>query len=155
MAKTIKRKHNGRYSNVIRRQCITDYAVQGSIKLVAKGHGNIPYETIRTWVRSDEGVQLITDLHALKSTEHRANYSKIIDKAQAVTLAKLDDCSAAQANLIACQGTDKVRLSDNMPTHISTTLDSSKAQIDFLEGIARSFKLQSARVISIQDENDK
>ena len=95
--------------------------------------------------------EVVAEVRSEKAEEHRAQYSEIVDKAQAVTLAKLDDASAAQANLIACQATDKVRLADNMPTSIKSDSTSTQSVLDFLEQISDSYREKQARVVSTQD----
>ena len=100
---------------------LRDIAVTGSPAVTHKTFPHVPIETIHSWVKSDDGVAMLAELHSIKAKEHRAAYSRIVDAAQAQTLATIADATPGQANLIACQATDKVRLHDNMPHRVSDT----------------------------------
>ena len=94
------------------------YAIEGSYKRVATKLG-YPKDTVYSWSKNYEGWDaLITQVQTEKAAEHVANYTKIVDKAQAITLEKLDDCTASQASLVACQAQDKALLLLGRPTSI-------------------------------------
>lgn len=94
------RKRVGRYSDQIRTQAINEYAITGSITDVVKSM-DIPKQTVSMWVNSEEGLALITKVRTENEQRHVATYTKIVDAAQAITLAKLPEATAAQANIIA------------------------------------------------------
>ncbi len=144
-----KRKRVGRYSNEVRSQAGIEYAVCGSLAQVSRSTG-IPEPTLGMWNRNGVWDELIKEVQAAKASEHRAKYSQIIDIAQDVTLAKLPEATAAQAHLIACQGTDKVRLADNMPTTITSTSKSMQSMTERFEKIEREYQAGRARIVSEQ-----
>ena len=123
------RKRVGKYSNKIREEAAIQYALHGNISKTARDM-DIPVKTVQSWKGSDWWDALIAKVHQEKASEHRAMYSSIVDHAQAITLAKLPEATAAQANIIAATATDKVRLLDNMPTSISGRTDSLESLKD-------------------------
>ncbi len=112
------RKRVGRYSDQIRQQAAIEYATCGNIATVSKST-DIPETTLCMWKNSGTWDNIITEVRTQKQEEHIATYTKIVDKAQAITLAKLPEATAAQANIIAATATDKTRLLLNQPTSIS------------------------------------
>ncbi len=135
-----------KYSDQDRTGAVIQYAVLGSLAKVERATG-ISDSTLSLWMKSDWAIELIGEVRSEKADEHRAQYSQIVDKAQQVTLAKLDDATAAQANLIACQATDKVRLADNMPTSIRADV-SNNSILSFLEQLSDQY--HESRVVSTQ-----
>ena len=125
-----------RYTREQKQQAAIEYAIRGSYTQVGL-HLDIPIETIQGWSKHFDGWDaIITKVHHEKEAEHRANYSKIIDLAQQVTLDKLPEATAAQAHLVSCQATDKTRLIDNRPTSISSNAGSQ----DAIKGLIEQFK---------------
>jgi len=125
-----------RYTREQKQQAAIEYAIRGSYTQVGL-HLDIPKATVIGWSKTYEGWdEVITQVHAEKEQQHRANYSKIIDLAQQVTLDKLPEATAAQAHLVSCQATDKTRLIDNRPTSISSNAGSQ----DAIKGLIEQFK---------------
>ena len=102
-----------------KQQACIQYAIEGNLAKIARDTG-IPRTTVNEWSKQEWWVESIVTVRHEKLDEHRAKYVQIVDKAQDQVLLKIGDASAAQANLIACQATDKVRLHDGMPTSISS-----------------------------------
>ena len=125
-----------RYTREQKQQAAIEYAIRGSYTQVGL-HLDIPKQTVIDWAHKWEGWDaIIMQVHSEKEQQHRANYSKIIDLAQQQVIAKMGDATAAQANLIACQDTDKIRLIDNRPTSISSSTGSQAA----IQGLIEQFK---------------
>ncbi len=123
-SKKIAHKKNTHWPKAFKRQVISDYAVTGSIQACADTYTDTPYDTIRTWIKSDEGVELITTLHDAKTEELRAKYVEGCEAAIDQTMVKLPEASAQQAAVISGVFFDKTRLIDNQATSISTKSDS-------------------------------
>ena len=116
------------------------YAITGSFTKVAKKL-DFPWQTIQSWSKDyDKWDVIISDVQQAKAKQHRARYSKIVDMAQKQTIKEIPNASAAQANLIACQGTDKIRLLDNQPTTIR-----GEAGIGGLQALADQFLTMAER----------
>ncbi len=141
--------NGSKYSDEQRTQAAIHYAVTGSLVKTEKATG-IPDSTIGTWKKQDWWVELVGSVRDEKGEEHRAMYSQIVDKAQRITLEKLPDASAAQANLIACQATDKVKLHDGMPTSITGSID-NRALAEQCKELSRT--MRDHRVVSTQPQN--
>ena len=92
------------------------------------------------------------EVRSVKADEHRAKYVQIIDKAQQQALAQLPKANAAQANLIACQATDKIRLHDGMPTEITGNMD-NRELAEVCKELSRT--MRDHRVVSTQGKADK
>ena len=117
MAKQVSRTE---WTQEQKSQACIQYAIEGSLAKIERGPLSIPSPTVCGWKKEAWWVELSEQVRSEKAEEHRAQYVQIVDKAQAQVLLKIGDASAAQANLIACQATDKVRLHDGMPTSISS-----------------------------------
>ncbi len=141
--------NGSKYSDEQRTQAAIHYAVTGSLVKTEQATG-IPDSTIGTWKKQDWWVDLVGSVRNEKGEEHRAMYSQIVDKAQRITLEKLPDASAAQANLIACQATDKVKLHDGMPTSITGSID-NRALAEQCKELSRT--MRDHRVVSTQPQN--
>lgn len=139
-----------KYTDEQRIEAAIQYAATGSLAKVEQLTG-IPDSTVSDWRKQEWWDEAVGKVRSEKEAEHRAKYSQIVDKAQAVTLAKLDDSSAAQANLIACQATDKVRLADNMPTSIRGDSSSMKELAAEFRRISQDNKNIKNSVVSEQD----
>ncbi len=146
--------NGSKYSDEQRTEAAIHYAVTGSLVKTEEATG-IPDSTIGTWKKQDWWEELVGSVRNEKGEEHRAVYAKIVDKAQKQTLDKLPDANAAQAHLIACQATDKVRLHDGMPTAISGKAESTASLVKQFEQIARSFKEKQVNVVAVQEGSEK
>ncbi len=110
-------------------QAAIQYAIEGNLRKIERDQG-IPEPTLSDWKNNDPlWVELIDQVRSEKAEEHRAQYVQIVDLAQQQVIAKIGDASAAQANLIACQATDKIRLHDGMPTSISSQDNRELAEV--------------------------
>ena len=143
-----------KYSDQQRMQVVVLYAISGNAKKVAKATG-IPRTTIVGWKKAEWWQDAVTSVRSEKADEHRAKYSELVDKAQQVALEKLPEASAAQANLIACQATDKIRLHDGMPTEITGKAESMSALAKQFDQLAQSFKEKQVNVVEVQDETEE
>ncbi len=146
--------NGSKYSDEQRTQAAIHYAVTGSLVKTEQATG-IPDSTIGTWKKQDWWEELVGSVRNEKGEEHRAMYSQIVDKAQRITLEKLPDASAAQANLIACQATDKVKLHDGMPTSITGKAESMSSLAKQFDALAQSFKEKQVNVVSVQEESEE
>jgi hypothetical protein len=125
------------------------YATVGSYAKVGRML-DIPKVTVHWWANNwDEWDALIEQVQTEKAKEHRAMYSRIVDEAQAHTLAKLPEATAAQANIIAATATDKIRLLDNQPTRITGQIDSIQGMADEFKSLAHAVRNQ--QVINVID----
>jgi len=141
-----------KYTDEQRTEAAIQYAVLGNMKTVAKAIG-LPRTTLNDWKKTDWWQELVKDVQTEKNVEQRAKYSRIVDKAQQQTLDKLPDANAAQAHLIACQATDKVRIHDGMPTSISGNMD-TRELAEMCKELSRT--MRDHRVVSVQSkEKDK
>ena len=133
------------------------YAIYGSLAKIERDLG-IPEATVGTWKRKDDAVwvETVAEVQGEKGEEHRAMYVKIVDKAQKQVIKALTKANAAQANLIACQATDKVRLHDNLPTAISTNMD-AREFTDMCKELSRAMRdprtMKDHRVVSVQKDS--
>ncbi len=116
----------------------------GSIKK-ASAQIHVPEDTLGYWTREDEYViDLLQSLQAEKALEHQHTYGLIVDQAQQVVLDKMDELTPAQANLVACQATDKGLLLAGKPTSIS-------GKSETMESLAGEF-IKLAKAIKAQDK---
>ncbi len=138
-----------KYTDEQRTEAAIQFAVLGNMKQVSKRTG-IPRSTIIGWRDKDWFNELVTTALSEKREQHIAKYCQIVDAAQDVTLEKLPDASAAQANLIACQATDKAQLLSGMPTAITTNHD-TRALAEICMELSRT--MRGHRVVSTQSKN--
>ena len=144
-----------KYSDQQRMEVAILYAISGNAKKVAKDTG-IPRTTIVGWKGQEWWQEAVTAVRSEKADEHRAKYSELVDKAQQVALEKLPEASAAQANLIACQATDKIRLHDGMPTEItSKSGDMKDLANEFAKLSDEMNRERNKRVVQTQDETEE
>ena len=68
---------------------------------------------------------------------------------------KLPEASAAQANLIACQATDKIRLHDGMPTEITGKAESMNSLAAEFRKLSQQWEEKQARVVAVQNESEE
>ena len=147
MSKLVTR--GSKYTDEQRISAAVIYAAKGTYSAVIR-EKNIPKSTLSNWSKTDWWDEVIAEVRTEKSGEHRANYVEIIDKAQKQTLKALPKANAAQAHLIACQATDKVRLHDGMPTSIASSID-NRALADVCKELSRT--MRDHRVVSTQPQN--
>ena len=114
----IKRKRVGRYSDQIRQQAAIEYAISGSLTQVEK-QLDIPHQTLSEWKGTEWWDTLIGKVRHENDQRHISTYTRIVDEAHKITLEKLPEATAAQANIIAATATDKARLLMNQPTSIT------------------------------------
>ena len=124
-----------KYTDEDRTQAAIQYAIKGNMVAVADDTG-IARPTLVGWKGTDWWDTIITRVRQEKTDQHIAQYTAIIDKAQAVTLAKLGDATASQAAVVAGIATDKARLLLNLPTSISSTQGTTEA----INALAKQFK---------------
>jgi len=126
-------------------ECAITLLTCGSIKQAAK-QCHVPVKTLGHWALHDEYfIEKVASLQDEKSIEHQNTYSLIVDKAQQITLEKLDEATAAQANLIACQASDKALLLGGKPTTITSTPNSIEHYTKFFTDIANKVKAEQAK----------
>ncbi len=129
------------------------YAIYGSLAKIERDLG-IPKPTACIWKNKNDAVwvETVKQVQTEKGEEHRAMYVKIVDKAQKQVIKALPKANAAQANLIACQATDKVKLHDGMPTSISGNMDTRALAEQCIE-LSRT--MRNHRVVAVQEETEE
>ena len=132
-----------------KQQAAIQYAIQGSLKKITDGPLSIPSPTVCGWKKEDWWVALVEEVRSEKAEEHRAQYCKIIDKAQEQTLKALPKATAQQAMIIAGVGTDKVRLHDGLATSITGKAESKE---DLLNKFAKIAQEYNRNVVSTQHQ---
>jgi len=132
------------------------YAIYGSLAKIERELG-IPEATVGTWKRKGDAVwvETVAEVQGEKGEEHRAMYVQIVDKAQKQVIKALPKANAAQANLIACQATDKVRLHDGMPTAITGKSENMAALAKQFDQLAQSFKEKQVNVVATQENSEE
>ena len=134
------------WSRADQQQAAIQYAINGSLVKTSEST-TIPETTLSGWSKDEWWVELIADIRAEKATEHRAQYSQLVDEAQAQARKALPDATALQAMTIAGIATDKLYRADNLPG----TLTGSAVSIDDL---AKEFnKLANRNVVSTQHDS--
>ncbi len=148
-------KNGSKYSDQQRMEVAILYAISGNMKKVARDTG-IPRTTIVGWNKTDWWDDAVATVRSEKADEHRAMYSKLVAKAQQVALEKLPEASAAQAHLIACQATDKIRLHDGMPTEITGKSGDMRALANEFAKLSDEMNRErNKRVVQTQDETEE
>ncbi len=147
-------KNGSKYSDDQRMEVAILYAISGNAKKVAKATG-IPRTTIVSWKKADWWDDAVTAIRSEKADEHRAKYSKLVDKAQRVALEKLPEASARDALIIAATSTDKIRLHDGMPTKITDKSTDMKALANEFRKLSRQWNEKQAKVVKTQDETEE
>ena len=143
-----------KYTAQQRADVAIQYAISGNMKRTAKAAG-IPRTTIISWQKQDWWHELIAEIRGEKSDEHRAKYSELVDKAQQIAPEKLPEASAAQAHLIACQATDKIRLFDGMPTEITDKSTDMVALANEFRKLSQQWDEKQANVVKTQDKTEE
>ncbi len=130
------------------------YAIYGSLAKIERDLG-IPEATVGTWKRKGDAVwvETVAEVQGEKGEEHRAMYVKIVDKAQKQVIKALPKANAAQANLIACQATDKIRLHDGMPTAITGKSTDMAALAQEFRKLSEQWDEKQVNVVSVQKDS--
>ena len=158
-------KRVGRYSDKIREQAAIEYAINGNISKVARDM-DIPKATVRSWSQGDWWVELVTKVHAEKAKQHRAAYSRLVDKSLEAANNGIDklEGTTLSANDIkalvvtAATSTDKIRLSDGQATSISGKAVGISDLSDQFRKLAATHQLvPKSKVIagSLSDDDDQ
>ena len=134
-----------------KQQAAIQYAIQGSLAKIERDMG-IPDATVSTWKKEEWWVELVGALRNEKSEEHRAQYVRIVGKAQKRVLKALPKATAQQAMIIAGVGTDKVRLHDGMPTSISGKAESMSSLANEFRALSAKWEEKQSRVVSTQND---
>ncbi len=154
MGKLVTR--GSKYTDEQRISAAVIYAAKGTYSAVTR-EMNIPKSTLSNWSKTDWWDATVVEVRTEKSGEHRANYVEIIDKAQQQVIKALPKANAAQANLIACQATDKVRLHDGMPTSINVGQD-NRELCEVWKELSRTMRdhgvVSVQKDSSVQEENN-
>ncbi len=155
MSKQVTKRKVGRYSNEIRQQAGLEYAICGSLATVNRSM-DISMATLSTWNSNGVWDELIEQVRTEKASEHRAQYSKIIDTAQAKALELIPNMTDAKAAvIIAATATDKVRLADNMPTSIRGDSKTMQSMIERFEKIEQDHQQIQGSVVSVQPKDNQ
>ncbi len=136
-----------KYTDEDRMKAAVVYGAYGTFMAVER-ELNIPNNTVCNWSKTEWWDEAVAKVRDEKSEEHRAMYSQIVDASQAKALELIPDMKDAKAAvLMACMGTDKIRLADNMPTSISGKGDNNGALMDQLRQLSSSLKEKNINVI--------
>jgi len=138
------------YSDEQRRQCAIEYGIHGVLARVSEYTG-VPESTLSLWKKTEWWDELTAEVRAVKATEMRANYQKLVLAAQDKALELLPNTtSAKEALLVAAVSTDKLRLADNVAP------PSNVGGASALEALAKRFEqlARDNRVIAVQDKAD-
>ena len=152
MSKLVTR--GSKYTDDQRISAAVIYAAKGTYSAVIR-EKNIPKSTLSNWSKTDWWDEVVAEVRTEKSGEHRAMYTQIVDLAQEVTLDKLPDANAAQAHLIACQATDKVRLHDGMPTAITGKSEDMAALAQEFKALSAKWEEKQVNVVAVQEESEE
>ena len=145
--KQVAHKPRERWNQDKKAECAITLLTCGSIRKTAK-QCHVPEKTLGHWALNDDYfIDKVASLQDEKSIEHQNTYGLIVDKAQKVVLEKLKDSSAAQANLIACQATDKGLLLAGKPTKISATTNHQDSILKLLEQMSDTYHEKQANSI--------
>jgi len=147
--------NGSKYSDEERTQAAIHYAVTGSLVKTEEATG-IPDSTIGTWKKQDWWEELVGSVRGEKSEEHRAMYSKLVDVAQEKALELLPTTKCAKtAMLVACMGTDKVRLHDGMPTAITGKSENMAALAQEFRKLSEQWEEKQVNVVAVQEESEE
>jgi len=129
------------------------FAVNGVMSKVSQ-ETTIPETTLSTWKREDsEWLELVTEVRSVKADEHRAMYSQLVSEAQAKALELLPTTKCAKtAMLVACMGTDKVRLHDGLATSITGKAESMDSLAQEFKKLSAKWDEKQVKVVSTQED---
>ena len=146
-----------KYSNQQRIEAAVYYLVHGSLTKTAKACG-IPLTTLYDWKQSEWWPELCEQVRSEKESEFQAGFSRIVQAAIGeiedrlekgdVKLVKTKDgyeqkmvpISAKDATVIAGISYDKLRLSLNLPTSISSSQKSLSELSQEFQEIAKNYR---------------
>ncbi len=131
-------KTGSKYTDDQRTEAAIQYAIKGNLAAITRDTG-IPSPTLHGWTKQEWWDVVIEEVRSEKAAEHRAKYSQIVDAAQSQALDTIDKASPKDAMLMACMGTDKIRLADNLPTSIQGKAES-------MSSLAKQFQELSEQV---------
>ena len=118
MSQIVETSQGSRHDDETRRTAAALYTTTGNMAKVAremKSQGcKIGERTLQAWAKEGWFIDLCAELSAEKRNHFIARYNEIVERAQEITLDKLNDATAAQASLIACQAQDKSLLLQNI-----------------------------------------
>ncbi len=145
-----------KYTDEERRGAALEYGVYGNMAKVARTTG-IPETTLFYWKNhSDWWDTLVVEVRGEKADEQRQGYSLIVDEAHKEILDRLKNgdfahhqgkkfrvpVKAKEAAIISGIATEKIRLSDNMPTSITAngnTEEQIKKLVEFFNDISDKY----------------
>jgi hypothetical protein len=163
-----------KYTNEQRIKAVANYMILGTLSKASEACG-IPLTTLYDWKKTEWWEPLAVEARNEKEDEHHAAFSRIIDKATKgaedalehgeTKLVKTKDgyeermvpVGAKDALIMAGIAYDKKRLSENMPTSISASADSSgvQAQLEELsKRLTETERADKARVVSEQKNGE-
>ena len=135
-----------KYSDQDRTQAAIQYAITGSLTKTSKTT-DIPKGTLHAWKESEWWVEITEQVRTENASKHRAQYSKLVDEAQAQARKALPQATALQAMTIAGIATDKLYRADNLPSTLTGSVGS-------IQDLAREFiKLADENVVSVQHDS--
>ena len=138
-----------KYTDQQRTEAAIQYAITGSLTKTQQATG-IPHNTMSYWKKESWWVEAIDKVRHEKADEHRAMYSQLVEAAQAKALELLPSTKCAKtAMLVACMGTDKVRLHDGLATSISGKAESKEELLKKFAKIAMDY---NKNVVSVQND---
>jgi len=159
-----------KYTNEQRIEAVVNYMVQGTLSKASESCG-IPLTTLYDWKQTEWWEALAEEVRSQKEEEHHAGFSRIIEAAIKrvedalehgdTKLVKTKDgyeerrvpVGAKDALMISAISYDKKRLSENLPTSISTSTGTQGIQAR-LEEIADQMleleRLDEAKLVSEQ-----
>ena len=147
-----------KYTDAQRKNAAVLFAVKGNLSVISRDT-NIPRQTLADWRKTDWWDAIIGEVRQEKANEHIAKYCEIVDKAQEITLAKLDEATAAQASIIAATCVDKSLLLQGKATSISgKSTGGMEALLAKFEALSDEHRAQRAildgSVVATQDANE-
>lgn len=138
-----------KYSDAKRQQAIIGYALSGNAAYTGR-EINVPKNTVIEWTKQSWFIDALVQVRAEKSHEHIAQYTQIVDKAQAQTLLELPNATAAQASIIAATATDKAQLLMGLPTSIRADSSTVNDLAKQFEQLSRDHRNIQSTVVSEQ-----
>ena len=166
-----------KYTDEERRGAALEYGVYGNMAKVARTTG-IPETTLFHWKNhSDWWDTLVVEVRGEKADEQRQGYSLIVDKAHREVIDRLEKgdfahyqgkkfripVKAKEAAIISGIATEKIRLSDNLPTTITdnrSSEDQIKKLVQFFRDVSSKYKEKQANAIpgeckKIEEDQEK
>jgi len=138
-----------KYSNEDRIEAAIQYAVTGSLTKTSKVTG-MAKGTLHGMMQQDWWDEVVAEVRTEKAAEHRARYSKLVDKAQSRALKKIGKACARDAVWIAGVCTDKLRLHDNLPTSITAKSEDYQSLAKQFKELSEQWEEKQVGVVSTQ-----